>query len=464
MCFGQKFKSWILLDQHVKFLVLVVGNVKDDFNVIHAILLHVVQLYEKGKNMGTFAGLYREPEAGIPDEKIEEFKARVEMLFQAGGMMEVESVSLFGKDIVTIRKAFMDEDGMDFIYNYFEDDFWENAGCDGDNGYVWSNKIGWRQFHTAMVAAYVLQELYMDGTAIAMVDSEFVTTLAYTGWINYLFDENFCFKNRDPWKLFEVMNEQEGDDHAIKRIDWSEFISDECGMLGYYEIYAVIYGTDAAIARILPYYEKAGGTDDNMNFYNCSKWIKEAILDFKEESTLSEEEQVFLLTEMFREYYEQDSLLGSMGIKYEEDVLKKIRVLAVVSDVPAFIFKAIAEIYGKDFWELWRGGQDVARRTVIGVQGMNHVVKKVTTQELFQQKDDDMIPYWSSDSDIHFPNFSRKLWNIYQTDGIWHYGKCMTVCCTDRIWRKPEALYLFRKAKSMSAWDCIIWEKSLAAV
>lgn len=42
----------------------------------------------------------------------------------------------------------------------------------------------------------------------------------------------------------------------------------------------------------------------------------------------------------------------------------------------------------------------------------NYTAKSVTTQELFHQKDDDMIPYWSSDSDIHFPNFLRKHWNI----------------------------------------------------
>lgn len=78
--------------------------------------------------MGTFAGLYQEHGTGIPNEKIEEFKTGLEILYQTGGMMELKRVSLFGKMVGTIRKTAMHEYGMDFYYNYFEDDCWENAG------------------------------------------------------------------------------------------------------------------------------------------------------------------------------------------------------------------------------------------------------------------------------------------------------------------------------------------------
>lgn len=97
--------------------------------------------------MGTFATLFHKAGAGIPDEKKKEFKVRIEKLFQMGGMMEMEQVQLCGKKAVTIKKASMHDYGMDFYYNYFEDDCWENAGVSSKGGYVWSEKIGWREFH-----------------------------------------------------------------------------------------------------------------------------------------------------------------------------------------------------------------------------------------------------------------------------------------------------------------------------
>ena len=44
--------------------------------------------------MGTFAALFHKAGAGIPDEKREEFRVRMDKLFQMGGMMEMEQVQL----------------------------------------------------------------------------------------------------------------------------------------------------------------------------------------------------------------------------------------------------------------------------------------------------------------------------------------------------------------------------------
>ena len=112
--------------------------------------------------MGTFAMLFHKAGTGIPDEKMEEFKERIEKLFQMGGMMEVEQVQLCGKKAVTIKKASMHDYGMNFHYNYFEDDCWENAGFSLKRGHVWSEKIGWREFHRTVVAAYGLDQLFVS--------------------------------------------------------------------------------------------------------------------------------------------------------------------------------------------------------------------------------------------------------------------------------------------------------------
>ena len=120
--------------------------------------------------MGTFVKLFRDSESIIPESRKEEFIERIEKIYQAGGMMEVEDVVLYRQRLTLIRKPKMDDDGMNFYYNYFEDDCRENAGFDRNNCYVWSNKVG---------------------------------------WINYLFDEKFHIKNYDPWKLFETLHDKD---------------------------------------------------------------------------------------------------------------------------------------------------------------------------------------------------------------------------------------------------------------
>lgn len=47
--------------------------------------------------MGTFASLFEKPGTGVPDEKKEEFRERIEKLYRAGGMMELEHIELYGR-------------------------------------------------------------------------------------------------------------------------------------------------------------------------------------------------------------------------------------------------------------------------------------------------------------------------------------------------------------------------------
>lgn len=151
--------------------------------------------------MGTFASLFQKPGTGVPDEKKEEFRERIEKLYRAGGMMKLEHIELCGRKAVTMKQASMHDCGMNFYYNYYEDAVWENAGFDFRECRVWSEKIGWAEFHSVVVAAYVLESLYIDGPATVMVNGEWVGSDWHVGWLNYLFRENYQQKNRDPWAL-----------------------------------------------------------------------------------------------------------------------------------------------------------------------------------------------------------------------------------------------------------------------
>lgn len=145
--------------------------------------------------MGTYVELLKADGVTIRDDRKKEFEKRVEQLFRSGGMMEVRHIQLCGKTVNTIAEASMHEDGMNFFYNYFEDNRWENAGFDRNNCHVYSNKVGWEHFNQVIVAAYILEGLYLDGPAVAAVDGERVRSFIYADWIYYLFRDDCIFAN-----------------------------------------------------------------------------------------------------------------------------------------------------------------------------------------------------------------------------------------------------------------------------
>ncbi|MCC8044058.1 MAG: hypothetical protein LIP12_00975 [Clostridiales bacterium] len=106
-----------------------------------------------------FLETYQEKGAKIPEEKIPEFRKRLEKLFQAGGMMQAETVSFQGHTCHTIRMPSMGTDGMRFNFNYFEEDFWDEAGFDVKENCIWSDRIGWGEFASVLMSAHMLEAL-----------------------------------------------------------------------------------------------------------------------------------------------------------------------------------------------------------------------------------------------------------------------------------------------------------------
>ncbi|MBQ9991076.1 MAG: hypothetical protein IJP31_09095 [Lachnospiraceae bacterium] len=84
--------------------------------------------------MGNVVRLYQEPGGRFPKNKRKELARRIERVFQAGGMMDVEEIVLWGVEVEAIRKARIKKGEMKFWYNYFEqspDDmipYWEAEG------------------------------------------------------------------------------------------------------------------------------------------------------------------------------------------------------------------------------------------------------------------------------------------------------------------------------------------------
>lgn len=362
--------------------------------------------------MGTFAGLFVSGTAGIPDSKRDEFSERIEKLYQAGGMMEVNDVELFGTRVVTIRKAAMRENGMDFYYNYFEDDYWENAGFDRENGKVYSEKIGWSYFHRAVVAAYVLEEIYTNGIASAMVNEEPVISWGYVGWINYLFHERYHIKNYDKWKLFEAFHEIE--DRDMSYINWNRFVGKRYELISTCEIWAVLYGTDEALEKFDNNLKKE--EDVGYIAIDYMKEMKKALLQYKENRRENEETQLNFLLGAIRAYYENEEEIKESekeaGERNSDEALKKIITCLKYSDAPAFAMKVVAEMYDMNFWDVWNRIKDIAKRKMTELYGnQDYYIMPITTKEFFGQLPDDMIPYWEEDCDIEF---SEDLWGWFR--------------------------------------------------
>lgn len=78
----------------------------------------------------------------IPEEKKDEFAGQVAKILNYGGMMQFESISMYGHDMALLKPIELYPGGkVYFHFNYFEDDVWETAGFDAADGYFHSEKI-----------------------------------------------------------------------------------------------------------------------------------------------------------------------------------------------------------------------------------------------------------------------------------------------------------------------------------
>ncbi|MCD8148665.1 MAG: hypothetical protein LUE92_03670 [Clostridiales bacterium] len=201
---------------------------------------------------------------------------------------------------------------MNFYYNYFEEDSWENAGYNLGRSRVWSNKIGWREFNWTVIAAYVLETLYTDGTGAVFENGDLVDESIFTGWINYLFHEDFHAKNRNPWKLFDLVNtETDGDDYK-RDIGWKEFAYSQEGFDGYTEIYAVQNGIDRMWQWLTDLLEEAGVSiqddDQGFNFFTIIRLIVKSIRTYRKECDLPVNEQFQKICDHLKAFYQNPDL------------------------------------------------------------------------------------------------------------------------------------------------------------
>ena len=152
--------------------------------------------------MGTF-GCYA-GKTGVRKEQKEIFASQMMKLLNYGGMMGVEAVQIFGRKLWLLKPAEILPGGkFTFWFNYFEDDFWEDASFDAHSCSLWSDKIGSAEFSDVITAAYFLFEMYDDEPGFTEINGDIVKDTAYVGWLNHLLKTKFSMKKR--FRLWENM-------------------------------------------------------------------------------------------------------------------------------------------------------------------------------------------------------------------------------------------------------------------
>lgn len=357
--------------------------------------------------MGVFANMYRKNKARIPEDKIKEFEERVEKLYQEAGMMEFGYFKLCGKAINTIHKATMHDYGMDFFYNYYEDASWENAGYNAKTHQVWSNKIGGRQFCRGVVAACILEELYLSDDAFVSIEGEFVNRDLFIGWINFVFNERYSVKHRSLWGMFEAARDEA--DYVREELteelswrDWWKGVEDAQDQTEYCEIQSVLKGTEAALEYIEVVADGKSTLVEGWNtrLYESLRRFRNSIRVYCEKH---KEEQFTRIIKHLKEFYEREE---KDSIDFEDDEEQMIEFICHITyllDAPAFTVKVLAEIYEKDFWELWDQLDGVTKRvdSAFLCEG-DEVPSKRSTRIMMGVTADDMIIDWKGDGKIQF--------------------------------------------------------------
>ena len=346
--------------------------------------------------MGTFAGIFKKPEAKIPTDKVEEFEQRLEQLFWAGGMMEMPYVSMFGVNIETIRRPVMTEEGVDYTYNYFEDDSWENAGYNREKHRVYSEKVGWSKFNAVVRAAYVLEAMYLDGPAAAKVNGKPVDPRWAASWIAGLFGEPVTDKGTGPWDLYELIHKS--DSYLPEDAVWDEMqnpiMNYADGEAGYTE-----WLSAAAVEKGTVEFAKEIGSEDPKEG-SIGWWVNglRNILHkfhFPEggNGNVGTAETVM---ELLKKYYDTDMDEKEFEKECQKAGIQLFGAVTASLDMPPIVVKLIAEEYGLDFWKLWDEISELVRESGKHRSGeaWEEPLQPISTMDYLNLREDDMIPYW----------------------------------------------------------------------
>ena len=308
--------------------------------------------------MGTFLGCVGKPH--IPEDRQEEFQQRMLRLFREGGMMCWEKVEMFGKKNSLLYFPEPDEDGhLWFNYNYFEDDCWEDAGM--HDGSIFSNKVGWQHFCRVMSAAHVLEERSSDTPCFADLRDPDIPHWFTLCWLKYLFGEELPLESPSIWDTYVFLKNagryhQYGDswDNILERnirCTWDE--------LDFLAVKTVEHGTEEVLREIENDDSEdvsAGEGDDPYTLGASYARLLAYVKKIPEQLTGTEDEQIQLIMKYLAEP-DKDTIIARAEDEHEPENLRDLPLMEAYFP-RQIVVKTLAEIYHRDFWDLWEQAKE----------------------------------------------------------------------------------------------------------
>ena len=310
--------------------------------------------------MGSFANYIGLME--IPEQFKSEFSGRILKILNYGGMMDIETVSMFQEKIELLLPIDINSnDNISFFYNYFEDDAWEFAGYKPEKCRLYSNKIGSFEFRNVILAAYTLYELYDVNGGITTVDGKIVSDSSIVGWFNHLFGTDFSMEHRkNVWMNAEkYISENE----YIKKMEPSQIYEliplDYMRYVGGVEFTDLCYSTNGTKTLTIDDVKRGSYPADILA---CKNSIISFLGSDKDESKA---EMIYQLVCTDRQQREQT----------EDPELKEIAEWSLILPARSIVYLT-AEIMQVDFWKKWREMDNVYHDEILKNYAHKKLIEK----------------------------------------------------------------------------------------
>ena len=339
----------------------------------------------------------------IPDSKKAEFLSDAKKVLYQAGLLSSHHNCAFKKEFRLMSFPDFDGNEADFTYSYFEDSFWENAGIDLENVELYSNKIGWLQFNKAIQALYILAESYSETPFIMYSYSRHTPPLALK-WLRYVLKRDVRSPLRyDLWSALELIIQEEPDYFKNNSFDdfYNTFSSDDLDMYSLLNTLTVITGVKKFLNDVS---EQMGEKKDGsmLSYTDLMGMIYHQMKEFKQNSTLTEEQQINHLLEML-------TLDEDTRRKWKDDKTQSIMIGFSNLLDPQITVKIISEIYEKDFWEMWFNikGKTTTKYLKLPNDQEEKKSEEISTEEYFSVNADDRLYWWNENSDVMISDETR---------------------------------------------------------
>lgn len=324
----------------------------------------------------------------IPEEKRDAFIQDVKSIAYYGGLFSLKEVCLYGKSFNLLSFPSFTERYANFYFSYFENMEWENAGIDLKNMNAYSGVTGYNQFAKAVKALYILTELYSDTICFNRFGL-FSNCHPIIQWVRYVLKRNDVrIKWRSScWKIYEQIIEESP--YEAKRLTLNDvvelYLGDDYDYSDLPTLTVVIEGRKSV--------ENLIETDKNSGLFLVRDTYK-VVEEYKEHSNLDADKQLY-------------SLLELLTLSAEDRNKKKNgdneRLIDHIQRIPPEIsVKIYSEIYGKEFYKIWRQVKGVTTITADSFYKPDlHVgTKTLTTEKYFNITSDDRLYWWSKGGDV----------------------------------------------------------------